>query len=91
MVSEVDCFLDLSEVCCLLCHFYLVPKTIKELFSVFRHFASQSEDELRKTDQIGALLIKYVENMIDFCIGDIDSLLLDDLLELLIVEKSISV
>ena len=91
VVAEVDYLLNFSEIGGLLRQSDLIPEPIQELLPVFRHFAPDGEDELREADEVGALLIENVENMVDFSIGDVDSLLFDYLLELLVVEKGIPV
>ena len=91
VVAEVDYLLNFSEIGGLLRQSDLVPEPIKELLPVFRHFAPDGEDELGEADEVGALLIENVENMVDFSIGDVDSLLFDYLLELLVVEEGVSV
>jgi len=85
MISEVENFLYLSKIGGLLWYLHLVPQSIKELLSIFRHFAPKSEDKLGEADQVGALFVKNGEDMIDFGVCYINSLLFYHLLELLVV------
>ena len=50
MISEIESFLYFTKICGLFWYFYLMPKSIKKLFSVLWHFASNCENEFRETD-----------------------------------------
>jgi hypothetical protein len=91
VVTEVENFLYFCEVSGPLCKLHLLPQSVEQFSPHFGHLSSDGVHELREADEIGALFIENVEDMIDFGVSDVDSLIFDDLLELLVVEKGISV
>ena len=91
VVAEIDYLLNFSEVCGLLRQPDLVPEPIQEFLPILRHFSPDGEDELGEADEVGALLIENVENVVDFSVGNVDPLLFDNLLKLLIVEERVPV
>ena len=91
VVAEVDHLLNFSEVGGLLRQPDLVPEPIQKLLPILGHFAPDGEDKLGKADEVGALLVEDVENVVDFSVGNVDSLLFYNLLKLLVVEERVPV
>lgn len=91
MISKVEALFDFSKVGCIFSQSDLSPQSLLELFPIFGHFTPESEHKLGKTYQIGALLVKNVEDHIDLSISDVDPLIFYHLFELLVVQKSIPI
>jgi hypothetical protein len=91
MVSKVKSLFERAKTGALTLSANLLTQFISKLFSVLRDVASESEHQLRIVDDIQALLIKNIENVVTFSGCYIYSLLSYHAFELVEREKSITI
>lgn len=91
MVAEVQPFLDESKTSTLTIFADLLAYFIYNSSSAFRDVSSQCEHQLRVIYELRTGLIEDFEDVVTLGCGDIDSLLLDDSLELFVGEKAVSI
>ena len=83
-INEIQILLDPTKTSSLLCQMDLTPESINDLSPRLRHLPSQRKHEFRETNEISALFIENIEDMVNLSVRDVNSLVLNHLLKLLI-------